>query len=134
MAVNPADAPQFGATISVLRIFDQDKAREFYLDFLGFTKDWEHRFGENFPIYMQVSKGTCVIHLTEHHGDACPGGAVRIGCTDVKQFSEILRGKDYKYAKPGCRETEWKTIEMSIKDPFGNTLTFAQRVNEDQKE
>ncbi len=119
---------QLGAMIPVLRIFDEEKAKEFYVDFLGFAIDWEHRFGENFPLYMQVSRDGCVIHLTGHHGDCCPGGAVRIQTSGVKELSEALRKKDYKHAKPGCQQTEWRTIEMSIKDPFGNTLTFFESV------
>lgn len=31
-------------TIPVLRIFDEAKAREFYLDWLGCTLDFKHRF------------------------------------------------------------------------------------------
>ena len=30
-------------TISVFRIFDVAKAKEFYVDWLGFTVDWEHQ-------------------------------------------------------------------------------------------
>ena len=41
-------------TIPILRIFDVGKAREFYLGFLGFTVDWEHRFDDRAPLYMQV--------------------------------------------------------------------------------
>jgi len=40
----------------VLRSFDEAKAREFYVDFLGFTVDWEHRFEPGMPLYMQVSR------------------------------------------------------------------------------
>ena len=29
------------AAIPILRIFSVEKARDFYLDFLGFTWDWE---------------------------------------------------------------------------------------------
>jgi len=28
----------------VLRIFDVEKAKDFYFGFLGFSVDWEHRF------------------------------------------------------------------------------------------
>lgn len=59
--------------IPVLRIFDYPKTVEFYIDWLGFTVDWEHCFDENAPLYMQVSKGPITLHLTEHHGDCCPG-------------------------------------------------------------
>jgi uncharacterized glyoxalase superfamily protein PhnB len=117
---------QLGRTIPVLRIFDEAKALEFYIDFLGFTKDWEHRFGDNFPIYLQVSRDRCILHLSGHFGDACPGAAVRIEAEGVREYNELLRAKDYKHAKPGCVETEWNTIEMSISDPFGNKLIFAE--------
>ena len=33
------------------RIFDVAEADEFYLGFLGFTVDWDHRFDENAPLY-----------------------------------------------------------------------------------
>jgi hypothetical protein len=111
--------------------FDEAKAKEFYVGFLGFAIDWEHRFGENFPLYMQVSKDGCVIHLTGHHGDGCPGAAVRIATTGLKEFCQQLREKDYKHAKPGCEPTEWKTLETSIKDPFGNTALRPTVVEKD---
>jgi hypothetical protein len=63
-------------TIPILRIFDVTKAKEFYDGFLGFTVDWEHRFDENAPAYLQVSRAGLVLHLSEHHGDACPGSTV----------------------------------------------------------
>ena len=58
----------FGKATLVLRIFDEAKAKEFYVDFLGFKVDWEHRFEPSLPLYMQVSKGGCVLHLSGHHG------------------------------------------------------------------
>lgn len=60
-----------GRTIPILRIFDEAKAREFYIDFLGFKTDWEHRFGPDLPLYMQISRDGCVLHLSEHH-HCCP--------------------------------------------------------------
>jgi len=44
--------PTFRA-IPIFRIFDIEKAREFYVGFLGFTVDWEARFDETAPVYMQ---------------------------------------------------------------------------------
>lgn len=42
---------QFGPITPVLRIFEEKMAQEFYLDFLEFTVDWEHRFTEVRPLY-----------------------------------------------------------------------------------
>ena len=53
----------------VLRIFDEEKARDFYVGFLGFEIAFEHRFEPNTPIYMGLSLGDVHLHLSEHHGD-----------------------------------------------------------------
>jgi uncharacterized glyoxalase superfamily protein PhnB len=117
----------FGNMIPILRSFDETKAREFYVDFMGFTVDWEHRFADNAPLYMQVSREGIVIHLSEHHGDCSPGGAVRIEMADVDAFSKTLREKGYKYANPGCGQlTPWGTKEVTLSDPFKNRLIFWQ--------
>jgi uncharacterized glyoxalase superfamily protein PhnB len=114
----------FGNTTPILRSFDEVKAREFYVDFLGFAVDWEHRFGPNTPLYMQVSRDGCVLHLSEHHGDASPGSALRIDTGDIDAFHAELISKAYKYARPGINEMPWGTREVSVADPFGNRLIF----------
>jgi uncharacterized glyoxalase superfamily protein PhnB len=114
----------FGKTTPILRIFDEAKAREFYVDFLGFTVDWEHRFEPGLPLYMQISKDRCVIHLSEHHGDCNPGAALRIEATELDEFHKELLAKHYKFARPGIEDMPWGTRDMSVKDPFGNRLTF----------
>lgn len=116
-----------GAPVPILRIFDEAKARQFYVEFLGFKVDWEHRFEPGMPLYMQVSSGACLLHLSEHHGDATPGAAVRIETADVDDLQRTLLARKYKYARPGVEDTPWGTRDMSIKDPFGNRLTFWTR-------
>jgi uncharacterized glyoxalase superfamily protein PhnB len=113
-----------GRTIPILRIFDEAKAREFYVDFLGFEIDWEHRFEPGTPLYLQVSRDECVLHLSEHHGDSTPGSAIRIDTSDIDAFHAELASKRYKYARPGINEMPWGTREVSVADPFGNKLTF----------
>ena len=114
----------FGITTPILRIFDEAKAKEFYVDFLGFKVDWEHRFEEGLPLYMQISRDGCVIHLTEHHGDCTPGSAIRIETTELEKLQAELLAKQYKYARPGIEDMPWGSRDMSIRDPFGNRLTF----------
>lgn len=114
--------------IPIVRILDEAKAREFYVSFLGFHIDWEHRFADSAPLYMQISRDGCVIHLSEHYGDCVPGGAIRIETEDVAALNRELNDKDYKYAHPGIGDTPWGMREMNIKDPFGNRVVFCQRV------
>jgi uncharacterized glyoxalase superfamily protein PhnB len=119
----------FGKTTPILRIFDEAKARDFYVDFLGFKIDWEHRFEAGFPLYLQISKDDCVLHLSEHHGDCNPGAAMRIETKELQAFHEQLMAKGYKYAKPHIEEMPWGSHDMSIKDPFGNRLTFTSAIS-----
>ena len=116
-------------TTPILRIFDEAKAREFYAGFLGFRVDWEHRFEPRLPLYLQVSRDGCVLHLSEHHGDCSPGAAMRIEATDLEAYHRELTGKNYGYARPGIEDTPWGSRDMSVKDPFGNRLTFTSAIS-----
>ena len=117
-----------GHPITLLRIFDEAKAREFYIDYLGFKVDWEHRFESGLPLYMQITSGGCVLHLTEHHGDCSPGTAIRIATSDLSALHQQLLDKQYGYARPAIRDMPWGR-DMSIADPFGNRLTFTDIAN-----
>jgi catechol 2,3-dioxygenase-like lactoylglutathione lyase family enzyme len=120
---SPDHAMTFEAPIPLLRIFDEAKAREFYVDFLGFAVDWEHRFDASLPLYMQVSRDRCVLHLSAHHGDASPGAALRVRTDALDALHAALTAKQYRYARPGIVEQPWGR-DMTVTDPFGNRLTF----------
>ena len=66
---------EFFETIPVIRMFDVGKAKEFYVDFLGFKVDWEGEIFEGAPLYMQLSRGGLTLHLARGPGD--PVGALR---------------------------------------------------------
>jgi uncharacterized glyoxalase superfamily protein PhnB len=119
----------FGKTTPILRIFDEAKAREFYIDFLGFKVDWEHRFEPGMPLYLQISKGGCVLHLSEHHGDCSPGAAMRIETDELDAFHQELVARNYKHARPGIEDTAWGSRDLSVRDPFGNRLTFTNAIS-----
>lgn len=77
---------KFGGATPILRIFDEAKAREFYVDFL----DW-------------------------------------IPVDELEAFQKELLAKQYKHARPGIEDMPWGTKDMSVRDPFGNRLTFTNR-------
>ncbi|MEB8389418.1 glyoxalase superfamily protein [Rhodobacteraceae bacterium KMM 6894] len=119
--------PALRAPIPILRSFDEQAARAFYLDFLGFEITFEHRFDAAAPLYMGVTMGACELHISEHHGDATPGAALRIELPDVHAFCDTLNAKRYKNARPGVQHQEWGWDDMSIADPAGNRLIFCTR-------
>ena len=118
----------FHNPIPILRIFSVEKAREFYVDYLGFKEDWTHTFEPNTPMYLQISLGDVVLHLSEHHGDGTPGSAIYIPMEGIDEYHATLSAKNYKYLRPGIIEQDWGTREMYLTDPFGNKLRFAERV------
>lgn len=113
-------------TVPILRSFDEAKAREFYVDWLGFTVDWEHRFEPNTPLYMQVSRDGLVLHISEHHGDGSPGSHLRVEVTGLREFHRELIDKRYKNNRPGLEHPEWGGTEMTVIDPVNNRITFAE--------
>ena len=117
---------QFERAVPIFRIFSLEKAREFYLDFLGFKLDWEASFGPNFPLYMQVSRDGLAVRLSEHHGDATPGSHAYVTMTGVKGLHRELNEKNYRHNKPGLQQQDWGTTELTVIDPFGNRITFGE--------
>lgn len=120
-------AAQFLKTTPILRMFDVRKAREFYLDFLGFKVDFEHRFEPSLPLYMQVSLGSVILHLSEHHGDCSPGAKVIIETTGLKDYHADILAKGYGYMRPGLEKQPWGDVTMTVIDPFTNRLVFSER-------
>jgi catechol 2,3-dioxygenase-like lactoylglutathione lyase family enzyme len=120
-------APVAGPAVPILRIFDRAKAVEFYVDYLGFVLDWEHGYDDHSPLYAQVHRGPTVLHLSEHHGDASPGGAALVPVSDVRALHTELHARPYDYARPGVRVEEWGRV-MVVIDPFHNRIVFHEPV------
>lgn len=119
------DTIRFQGAVPIIRIFDVAKAREFYLDFLGFDTDWEHRYGDNFPLYTQISRGGLRLHLSEHSGDATPGGNMCVYMTGIRAFHAELLARNYRYMRPGLKQEDGR-LEMQVIDPFNNRIRFME--------
>lgn len=124
-ATENTPAITFERAVPVLRSFDEAKAREFYLGFLGFSVEFEHRYEPALPLYLGIRRGPLVLHLSEHHGDACPGATVLIPVQGLEALRDELQAKAYGYARPEIVDQGWgRTLEVA--DPFGNRLRFYQ--------
>ena len=117
---------QFLSVIPILRMFDEAKAREFYLDYLGFTVAFEARFHADAPLFMAVQRGNVLLFLSEHHGDGAPGLHICIEMKGVRELHAELAAKAYRYMNPGIVEQEWGTRELTVYDPFNNHETFRE--------
>jgi uncharacterized glyoxalase superfamily protein PhnB len=73
---------------------------------------------------MQVSRGALCLHLSEHHGDACPGSTVFVRMRGVEALHRELTAKTYRYLRPGVERAPWGARVMEVTDPFGNRVRF----------
>ena len=119
---------EFRRVVPTFRIFSLEKAREFYLGFLGFKVDWENRFGPDAPIYMQVSRDGLAIHLSEHHGDGTPGSTFYVYMSGVEALHRELIDKQYPHNRPGLQKQDWGMLELQVVDPFNNRITFGEPI------
>jgi catechol 2,3-dioxygenase-like lactoylglutathione lyase family enzyme len=123
-----SEGVEFFATIPIIRMFNVGKAKEFYVDFLGFSVDWEGHIFEGASLYMQLSRDGLTLHLSEHHGDAAPGSTTVVRTTGIEKFHAELLDKDYKYNRPGLDIAPYGAKVMFTTDPFGNRLRFEQEI------
>jgi catechol 2,3-dioxygenase-like lactoylglutathione lyase family enzyme len=116
----------FGAVTPSIRIFDAAKAKEFYLGYLGFKTDWEHRFDDNAPLYTQISRAGLILHLSEHHGDGTPGSSFIVTMTGLEANHRELSAKGYGHWRAGLVESEWEGLTLQVVDPFNNRIRFRE--------
>lgn len=110
--------------VPILRSFDETKAKAFYIDLLGFKLDWEHRFGPDFPLYMQVSRDGVRLHVSEHHGDATPGSTTFVY---MRQLDALHAELTARGSRAGIEPGPSPNMRvLSVWDPFGNRLRFAE--------
>ena len=117
---------RFNSIVPILRIFDITKADEFYLFYLGFKVDFDHRFDDNAPLYRGISRDGLIVHLSEHHGDGSPGARLRVMMEGLDAFHAELAAKNYRYMRPGIETMSWGMREMGVWDPFGNQIRFCE--------
>jgi extradiol dioxygenase family protein len=110
----------------ILRMHDVSVTKRFYLDYLGCTLDWEDGEGDR-PVYMQVSRGDLVLHLSSHHDDGTPGSAVLVETTGVEALWGELREHDYPFLNPGLEPGPGGGRELQLIDPASNRIRFYER-------
>lgn len=64
-----------------------------------------------------------MLHLSEHHGDATPGSAVRIEISDVARLQQELANSPLYPLQIGLNAEAWGQ-DLAVPDPFGNRIIF----------
>ncbi|TCJ95256.1 glyoxalase superfamily protein [Nocardia alba] len=115
------------APVPVFRSLDEARAREFYIDYLRFEIEWEHRFDyAQSVLYMRLRRDRFVLDLSEHHGDGTPGSTVWVPVGDVTALHKELHATGYDRMNPGIEADSPGGPTMEVIDPFSNTIRFCQ--------
>lgn len=125
-AVLTTDRSDSGPAVPVLRVQDEVLAKEFYLDYLGFGIEWEHRFDAELPLYLRIRRGETLLDLSEHHGDGTPGTVVWIPIGNAKAFHADISSRPHRRLRPGIDRKAPGGPTVEVADPFGNTLRFCE--------
>ena len=112
--------------IPILRMHDLVATKRFYVDYLGCSLDWEDG-GDDGPVYMQVSRGELVLHLSSHHDDGTPGSAVLVETAGVEALHAELAGRDYPFLNPGLEPGPGGGREMQLIDQASNRIRLFER-------
>jgi catechol 2,3-dioxygenase-like lactoylglutathione lyase family enzyme len=116
----------FGRAVPVLRIQDEARAREFYVDYLGFGVEWEHRFEPGLPLYLRIRRGQAVLDLSEHHGDGTPGTVVWVPVAGADALHAELSRRPHARLRPGIDRDAPGGPTIELIDPFGNVLRLCE--------
>lgn len=111
-AAAPHETAPVEEAVPVLRVGDARRAADWYAR-LGFAVTWEHRLAPGLPLFLELRRGAVTLFLSEHAGDAPPGGLIYLRVRDVDaaaaEFGAAVA------AMPWARETE-------LRDPDGNRV------------
>lgn len=114
-------------TIPLLRVFDYEQARAFYIDWLGFTLDYAFTPDEG-RFYLEISRGDIALQLIQHPDDGSRGSWVLI--RDFKglvPYRDTFR-VDAPFPRPALKQVprEPNTLSMTVMDPFYNRIEFRE--------
>jgi catechol 2,3-dioxygenase-like lactoylglutathione lyase family enzyme len=114
--------------IPTFRITNYEKSKSFYIDGLGFSIDWEHRFEPDFPVYMQITRDGLSLSLSEHTGDCQAGGLVNLFVENVDDWYN-----DFQSRGVSVKERPNESIQglrgMTVIDPDGNKIRIFTRLS-----
>lgn len=112
--------------IPILKVFDVIRAKEFYVDVMGFKVEWERGSDEKSNIYMILSYEHILLYFTAYDDEVASVSSVFIEFSGLKEYHEFLmeRKVGYLFADPNM--TPWKSLSMEVIDPFGNKLLFCE--------
>jgi catechol 2,3-dioxygenase-like lactoylglutathione lyase family enzyme len=109
-------------------VSDQDRAKQFYADVLGFSVDVDSQFGEGMRWVMLRPPGSATAVTLVTWFDTMPAGSLRgsvLGCDDLEQTLAQLSERGVTFAEDEIQEAPWGRWK-TFPDPDGNAWVLQQ--------
>ena len=114
--------------IPVLQTNDALKSIEFYCNVLGFTKNWQHQFEADLPLFASIGCEGKTVFLTEHANESAFGAEIYFFVKDINQLADNIKRRG-AVLEIEPHDTPYGTREITINDPDGNTLRIGQHID-----
>lgn len=105
--------------VPIFRVADVRRSVEWYAR-LGFEQVFEHRFEPELPAYVGLRREGAQLHLSEHAGDASPGGLAYLWVEAVDPLANEFDAT--------IDEMPWAR-DFEVTDPDGNRLRVAEPID-----
>ena len=111
----------------VFQTTDYAQALAFYIDWLGFSVDWEERPAGG-GYYLQISRSSIVLHLTNYPNESSIGARAMVDFTGLLSFHRLLLQKKSAFPAPSLHKAPWndRVLQLELFDPVGNCLVLAE--------
>jgi uncharacterized glyoxalase superfamily protein PhnB len=116
-------AEESSSWVPILRVKDAQVSAKFYREAMGFRVDWEHRFADGFPLYMQISRSPLVLHLSEHQGGGTTAAEFFVRVPDVDAVYRAIVDQGIETATEPSNQ-EYGMRDFCVVDPDGHRVTL----------
>lgn len=109
-------------------VSDQDRAKQFYADVLGFSVEIDSQFGEGMRWVMLRPPGSATALTLVTWFDTMPAGSLRgsvLGCDDLEETLAQLSARGVTFAEDEIQEAPWGRWK-TFTDPDGNAWVLQQ--------
>ena len=109
----------------ILRVRNARHSTRYFLEVLGFRKDWEDPVEPGKPLLVSVTRDRVTFYLSERREDGPFGERANVHVDDARALFEELQHHGVKLASPLDVQSDG-SVEFMVQDLDGNVIRFDQ--------
>jgi catechol 2,3-dioxygenase-like lactoylglutathione lyase family enzyme len=117
-----------GLEVVSVPVSDQERAKQFYVDKLGFAVQMDGSFGESLRWVMLQPPGSVTCITLVNWFETMPAGSLKgavLGCDDLDKTLAELTARGVSFAEDEVQEAPWGRFK-TFDDPDGNGWVLQQ--------